>query len=81
MFEEREDEAIRAGWRQMVRVLSTKGPTPVPELMAESGLGFAAFTRALESARSNDLVKLESHGSQERAALTDIGEKIANLSY
>lgn len=64
---------------ELLKALASKGPEPVLELMASSGLDLTEFTRVLAGMQDAGLVHLEGSGIQQVVALTDTGTKLASL--
>lgn len=66
---------------RLLTILANSGPRPVPELMAESGMGFTDFAEALKTMREIGLITLTDQPGHEVVAITPSGEQMAQLLH
>jgi predicted transcriptional regulator len=65
---------------KLLTILVSSGPRPVPELIRESGMGFADFAEALETMQEAGLIALAGQPGQEVVEITPSGERMARLA-
>ncbi len=73
-------QASRGASFNLLTILVDSGPTPVPDLMKESGMGVADFAEALKTMREAGLITLAGQPGNETVGLTKNGEQVARLT-
>jgi len=66
--------------KTLLSILAGSGPTKVPDLMKESGLGLEDFIEAINTMRKLDLITVEGQPGEELVRLTPQGEMAVPLA-